>query len=129
MNIEAAGIILQLVIALVTVYVVYKRSKAQAIVDDSTAAINYQTLVVNLQLEVKQLKQLIKDVEGKAAKDTQELKDKYNKEINELKELLDHSDLVIEMTIQMLGAPVVKGYKWKRREGDKQVVVVENAPK
>jgi hypothetical protein len=76
--------VLTLVNILFTTWLAFRRTKSQNILDDSSASINYRKMVIELQAEVK-----------------------------ELRELIDHAHLYIELGIQVDNAPVIKKWEWK----------------
>jgi len=86
---------INLVILGLTAYVAFRRSKFQNVVDDSTASSNYRKLVIDLQAEVK-----------------------------DLRNLLDRSHLEVSMSIKMGEQPTVTSWRWLRREDDIQQVEI-----
>jgi predicted negative regulator of RcsB-dependent stress response len=85
--------IINLVILGLSAWSSFRRNKAQNVVDDSQAAINYRNIVVALQAEVK---------EARA-------------ETKEVKDMLDNAHLEIKLEIQIGDAPVIKSWEWKKR--------------
>jgi hypothetical protein len=81
---------LTLVNILFTTWLAFRRTKSQNILDDSSASINYRKMVLELQAEVK-----------------------------ELRELIDCAHLYIELGIQVDNAPVIKKWEWKPIENKK----------
>jgi hypothetical protein len=77
-------------------FIAFKRSGFQNLVDDSTAANNYQKLVIELQAKV-----------------------------DHMQALLDHSHLDVSMSIHMGEQPVITAWRWLRREEDSKIVTKE----
>jgi len=74
-------------------YVAFKRGSFQNTVDDSTASINYRHLVIDLQ-----------------------------KELAEVKTLVNKSHLEVSMSIRMGEQPQVVSWRWLRKEDDPVIV-------
>jgi hypothetical protein len=76
------------------VYIAFFRGKAQNLSDGSTAALNYQKMVIELQGEIKH----------------------NQEEVKELRGILENSHLEVKLEITMGEAPIVKEWKWTPRE-------------
>lgn len=77
---------LNLVMLIISTWLAFKRGSFQNTVDDSQAALNYKKLVIELQAEVK-----------------------------EMKDMLDNAHLEVKLEVQIGEAPIVKEWKWKKR--------------
>ncbi len=93
---EIALSILGVVNTIAIGYVAFRRSKFQNLLDDSTAAVNYQKAVTELQSKVDHMQML-----------------------------LDHSHLDISMSIHMGEQPVITAWHWLRRESDAHILTKE----
>jgi len=90
---SAIWTIVNLVILIFSTWVAFRRVKSQNMVDDSAVALNYRTLVINLQAEVKESKD----------------------EIKTLKQMMENAHLEISLSVRVGEKPEITGYRWKTK--------------
>lgn len=100
-NITIVLTVCNLIILAVTAWASFRRSAFQNTVDDSSAALNYRKIVVDLQTEVKDAKTEVKEAK---------------KEVDDLRRIMEQSHLEVQMVIEVGGAPVIKHWKWREVE-------------
>jgi len=100
METSAIYTLINLSILIVTGYISLRRAKFQNTVDDSTASRGFQETIINMQKEARAQEKQIKD----------------------LNDRLNHAHLDIELSVQVGETPIIKSWKWVKRDDTSPII-------